>query len=149
MNKPDIMMTLVLGDWSGDGHGQMDKINILSNLDKKEVLKSYKKGSKILGFNFIDDVCADYEDTFLPKKHLESLIEQGFKFANLSSYDKKNLKECLEEDCDGNGFSIWIDHYTDIFLFVVKLGNKDFEYEVLKEELCPTINIGGYGLFGS
>ena len=144
-------ITLVLGDWSGDGHDKTRMISILSNLDKDTLFAAYKKASKKLGFSFIDDVCGDYEDSLLPKEKLNILIKNGFKIENLG-FNKTNtylLNEANEafNESGSDGLYLSEETYTNIFLFIVKLGNKDFKYEILKGKLNPTLDIGGYGLF--
>lgn len=37
---------LVVGDWSYDGHNQIDKFVIESNLSSQEIESAYKKGVK-------------------------------------------------------------------------------------------------------
>jgi len=146
MNKPDIMMSLVLGDWSGDGHSISSQINILSNIDKEILLSAYVKGVEILGFDLINNVCSDFENNSLSSANLKALTKHGFKFTELSSYEEKDLEVCLKKDSDED-FRLSPSQYSEIFLFIVKLGNKNFQYEILTQKSCPTIDIGGYGLF--
>lgn len=142
----DKTITLVLGDWSDDGHGKSETIVVGSNLDKDEVFKAYQKGSKKLGFNFIDKIAADYEDNWLSSDKLGKLMEHGItpeKFFS-NDYDLKQAKEALENE---DGVGLWTDSYAAIFLLIAKLGNETFEYEILPEDRSSRINIGGYGLF--
>jgi hypothetical protein len=118
---------LVLGDWSDDGHGKTATFVITSNLDGSGIEKAYQAGTKILGFDFSETVCEDYGDTSLPISVLEKLVEHGF--------DKSTL-EC--ED------SLWRDSFRDIYLFIVKLGEPNFEFSFI---LLDSLKIGGYGLF--
>lgn len=149
MSKPYKMITLVLGDWSDDGHGKTEPFNILSNLNDEALLKAYKKGTKQLGFDLIKNSCNSNEDNAISQKHLDLLIKSGLTIKDLgitSDYDLKDAEEAFEEGND-EGLSIHTEIYTNIFLFIVKLGDKNFQWELLKGELNPTINIGGYGLF--
>lgn len=143
------IISLVLGDWSSDGHGKTDTVNIKSNLDKNELFKSYKKGSKKVGFNFIDEVCSDYEDGLLSKNYLNLLVKQGFTVDSLGNdISISNLIEVTEAfEADSEGLDLDTETYTRIFLFITKLGNEKFQYEILKQKDSPTIEIGGYGLF--
>lgn len=132
------IISLVVGDWSGDGHDKKDTINIRSNLDKKAMEKAYKAGTKKVGFDLCADVCSDYEDRNLDSEKWEKLKELGYQ------------DEELEDEADkyNNGdISLWVDSFTDIYLFIVKLGNEKFEFEYLAAKEDPTIKIGGYGLF--
>lgn len=150
MNNFPHSTTLVLGDWSDDGHGKTDIFIINSNLDSEEILAAYKKASKKLGFKFMDDVCADYEDNSIPIDYLKKLIESGLQLDQVftSDYDLKRAKKVLEDEDSEENVSLWTDSYTAIFLFIVKLGNPEFEYKIVEDD-TDRINIGGYGLFGS
>lgn len=149
MSEPENVISLVLGDWSGDGHSKTDTIVIMSSLNKKDVEKAYKNGTKKLGFDFINEVCEEYEDRLLPKDKLELLMKSGFKasdFGYKSKYELKELKDALEDECSP-GLGLWIDTFPKIYLFIVKLGNEDFKYRILEGAENPSINIGGYGLY--
>lgn len=140
MNKLPFTITLLLGDPSGDGHGKSDTIVFNSNLNKEEIQDAYKKASKELGFDLISDICDDYEDNYLPKKIYNILIKNGMKY-DLNEYEIKELAKHKSK-----GVNIYIDEYLNIYFFIIKFGNKDFEYEITN---CPVIDIGGYGLYGS
>lgn len=139
-------ITLVLGDWSNDGHGKTELFTIDSNLNTKEVLRAYKKVSKKLGFNFIEDVCADYQECSIYKEHIKILIQNGLKLETvfLDDWALKEAREVLESDGDDD-ISLWTEPYIEIFLFIVKLGYPGFEYNHAKSN--QHINIGGYGFF--
>ena len=143
MNELTNIISLVIGDWSGDGHSQSNTIVIKSNLDKKAIEKAYKKGTKKLGFDFIKDIAADYADQNLSKERLDVLLKHGLKTKDLDlDFDLKR-----KEYEEGPGVNIWHDDYVEIYLFIVKLGNEEFKYELLEGDVNPTIHIGGYGLY--
>jgi hypothetical protein len=144
-NKLTNVTTLVAGDWSGDGHSRTDTTVIRSNLTSEQIGEAYEAGSKKLGFNFIDEVAVDYEDNSLDLEKLQTLIaagmnvEEAFKF----EYEINEVKTVLKDE-DPAGIHLCEESFTDIYFFIVKLGNEDFEYEISKGN---SINIGGYGLF--
>lgn len=149
MNQFQHDVTLVLGDWSDDGHGKTDIVIINSNLDAKELMTAYKKASKKLKFNFINDVATEYEDSLLPREGLQTLIDNGLDLKTVfdTDYDLKEAQKVLEgKESEEDGVSLWTDSYTAIFLFIVKLGNPEFEFRFTDSEESQ-INIGGYGLF--
>lgn len=131
MNK----INLCVGDSSGDGHERRDNYLIESNLNKKQMLKSYKKGSKILGFDFMNTVAKDYEDSKLSIEMLTKLRDNG--------YDGKIFDESYCKN--GHGPNLQCGEYVDIVLFVCKLGDPAFKYEYIKEDF--SWDIGGYGLY--
>lgn len=147
MNNLPHTTTLVLGDWSDDGHGKTDIVMLASNLDSEEIAEAYEKASKKLGFNFINDVAADYEDNELPTDYLKKLVEYGLSLKQVFEYeyDIERAEKALENE-DSEGVPLWPDSYTQIFLFIVKLGNPEFEFKILEDD-TDRIDIGGYGLF--
>jgi hypothetical protein len=130
---------MVIGDWSNDGHGMMDKYYINSSANHLELEKAYKVGVHIVGFDFSEVVCRNYEDSRIKDKHLEKLIEHGF---------KGELAECLEEN---NGYFDEDRDYVELYMFVVELGFKKYYQSELNWKFVmnntPSINVGGYGLF--
>lgn len=137
--------SLVIGDWSDDGHGKTDMTVIRSNLDSEQIGEAYEAGSKKLGFNFIEEVATDYEDSSLDLVKFKTLIDAGLSIEEAFKYDYeiKEAKKALEDE-DSEGFHLWTESYRSIFLFIVKLGNKDFKYKISQGN---QIHIGGYGLF--
>lgn len=143
MSEPTIIISLVVGDWSGDGHDKRETVNIKSNLDKKAMEKAYKKGTKKLGFDFCKDVCAEYEDNKLPPEKLDALVKLGLETKGMGlEYDLKRIKKD-----EGVEIGLWHDDFVEIYLFIVKLGDDEFTFEYLNADANPTINIGGYGMF--
>lgn len=134
------IITLIIGDHGVDGHGRSDRINIRSNLDKNEMDKAYKAGTKKVGFNLRDDVAHDYEDGQIDNRKWAKLKKLGYDTDNSDAAEDEKLDE---EDT----ISLWPESFADIYLFIVKLGNDKFEYENLDREQNPEIYIGGYGLF--
>lgn len=132
------IITLVVGDPSGDGHRETDTFTIKTNLSKQELTKAYEKGSKLLGFDFKEHICCEYEDSILPEEELNILLGKDLILKDIvDDYFLQKYKNSGILNLDS-------DSYTNIFLFIVKLGNSEFEYTY---EKLPTIDIGGYGLF--
>jgi hypothetical protein len=140
--------SLVMGDWSRDGHCSSETIMISSNLTKNEIEAAYQVGSEKLGFDFMDEVAADYEDNLLEPTKLKKMVENGLAIDRLFKYDHE--REKVQAAIDGRAseeIGLWTESYATIYLFIVKLGNPSFEYEVLPRDVKPEIYIGGYGLF--
>lgn len=132
------MINLVVGDWSHDGHNMTEQSTIKCNLEKKDLEKAYKKGTKVVGFNLTEEVCADYEDMSMPAEIAEKLKVAGI-----------DANEYVEHE-DGEELSFAYNHeaFTELWLRIAQLGNPDLKYEMSSNE-SPNINIGGYGLLGS
>lgn len=148
MNNFPHATTLVVGDWSDDGHGKTDVIIIHSNIESEKIMGAYRKASKKLGFKLIDDVCTDYEDSMLPTQDLKKLMDHGLRLEQIfePGYDElEEAKRALENE-SSEGISLWPDSYAKIFLFIVGLGDPTFGYKIVEDD-TSRINIGGYGLF--
>lgn len=128
-------INLKIGDYSFDGHCQTGVISIMSSLSKEQIVEAYNEGCKILGFDFITDYCSEYEDNKFPENKLNVLKSFGFE----GLYEEK-----FEDEED---YRIYNDDFYNIYLFFVRIGNKNFQCEIINDLKC-TINIGGYGLFG-
>lgn len=140
------IIEIILGDTSGDGHCMTDKFVIESGFSVKEIEDAYQNAVKILGFDFINVCCEEYEDDTLDVEsqkallkipEIRQMIQEDWGIEDLEAVDK-----------DGN-YKVFSDFstssYTDIFLSLVKCGNPQFSYT--KENSPKTIKIGGYGLF--
>lgn len=128
-------INLTIGDYSSDGHGKKEDYLIESNITLAELKKAYAIGSEKVGFDLIDQIAAEYEDSSFPQKHLLKLKELGF------DYDLFDEKYCRDDD-----LNLQDEEYVDIFLFICKLGNEEFKYEFLNDD-SDNWDIGGYGLF--
>jgi hypothetical protein len=136
-------LTLIVGDWSGDGHDKTTRIMIESNLTLEDVEAAFKNGSELIGFDFTKECCADYEETDITN-HIKKIK---------TLFTKDELKgDRLEEEFDisphwqnKDEFIIGVDGFVGVYLRICKLGNKQFQYKKIEEN--ESITIGGYGLF--
>ncbi len=125
---------LILGDPSGGGHGKSQTVVINSSLSKHELLAPYQAGTKLVGFDFINEVCKEYEDCRMKREYKTKLLELGF-------------FDFYEDGLDQDTCYLDQELFAQIFLFICKLGDTLFEYQIVESN--SYINIGGYGLFGS
>lgn len=132
------MINLVVGDWSGDGHNKTEQSTIKCNIEKKELEKAYKKGTKKIGFDLTQEVCEEYEDMSMPITIAEKLKAAGI--------DPLEYAE-QEEGREDMSFSYdWI-AFIKLWLRIAKLGNPNLEYDMSSSD-NQNINVGGYGLLG-
>ncbi len=122
-------INLIVGDWSGDGHTITENVTISSNCSVDSIRLAYKEGCKILGFDFSETVCREFEDRFVPEEIVEKLAEHGIKV---------KLDEVIDK------YELDTKSYTSLYLQIAKLGNDGFNYYIVSGQ---TINIGGYGLY--
>jgi hypothetical protein len=156
---------LVVGDWSGDGHGKSEDVFFETNKTILEIQEAYKASCKLTGveFNGNEDytglnrdwkirknyqIAVDYEEHEIPREAEELLLQHGIDvwegFDN-DSYDKVNELAPI----DG------VEHFAELWVKFVKLSLPDLEMEMVKDEV-PSINGWwdknlnvqfGYGLF--
>lgn len=149
------IVTLEMGDPSGDGHQITHTIVIETNLTKGELIQAYAKGERQLGFEFAGLVANNYEDNVLPHPYFLKFKELGFDQGLLEEIesDEKNVDsqspvigDYGQIDEDTHGYALYQDTYVDLWLGIAKLGNPEFTYTI-KEDADVHISIGGYGLF--
>lgn len=128
-------INLTIGDYSGDGHDKSDKYLIESNLSLSELKQAYEIGTEKVGFDFYRTVAEAYEDNYISIEQLSILKNLGFGDLFDEPYCKGSEKIRLEAE-----------EYVNIFLFICKLGNEQFEHEFISDN-SDNWNIGGYGLF--
>lgn len=127
------VVNLILGDSGGDGHEKKSMTSIKSNCSKQEIKLAYQEGTKLVGFDLTKQVCSEYADNKISPEFYNKLVELGLP------------DECENEpECETEPVSLWLSSFTEIYLFIVKLGNPDFDYEFLQNS---DIDIGGYGFF--
>lgn len=133
-----MLIQLVLGDWSNDGHGKTDSVFIESNLTAQQIQDAYVAAmNKLPALKCLNTLAEDYEDSELSNDHITALREAGYPIDKFV----KEYEEGYGDDCTP---SVDKESYTDIYLFIVLVGNPEFKHEVVS---LDDINIGGYGLF--
>jgi len=117
---------IVRGDSSGDGHGRTSTSFYLSSLTAQEVRAAYRKGVSILGFDLIEEERNSGGRRFqLKLEHRETMKAHGF----------------ANENWDES--SIDYETYGEIYFWIVKLGNPNFEVKWTPEP-DDAVEIGGY-----
>lgn len=123
-----MLVKLVVGDWSYDGHNIKEDFLIEFNTeDVKEIELAYKKAVEIIGVDLVENVCESYQDG-----SIEFVYEDINKHINLDFIkDQENISS---------------DDFVLLYLAYIKLGNPNIT-GVLSENIVPEIKIGGYGLY--
>ncbi len=130
-------MYLVLGDWSGDGHGKSEEVLLQSNVNVKTIQQAYKDSCKLTGVSFHHNedytglnrnwkerdeyqIATEYERSGIPAKALTELIKHGFQEAFLDNkkYDFDGWKNDLKV---GEDIEYDSDTFTEIWIWFVKL----------------------------
>ncbi len=154
------IFSICVGDYYGDGHGKFYRTTYTFNCTPEKLKESYKKGTKILGYN-LTDYCSDYGDMLIPLYFWKALAKHKI----ITRYDSDIDPEI---DLDEDGWDDY-DHYrtkdnpkdvdeykktrkwktnyynyVKYYLSICKLGFPKLDYD---EHSSPNIGIGGYGLF--
>lgn len=137
-----------LGDRWSDGHGKWEHIAVETNYTEEQMRNAIRK-QKIFDIN---KECSEYEDSTLSPKLVKKLVEigaieiydedfGGSRVATKSDIPKEVDPECfhLEEGASS---------YVEYLMKVLQHLDKDFHWQIV-EDTSPTIDIGGYGLFGN
>jgi hypothetical protein len=135
-----------IGDWSDDGHGKTDVLQIRSNHTIEKITEAYNKSRKTTGIDFVYEVASDYQDRTYP---VEKFLDLGL--------DRDTA--CWENDPDDDPEE-WTCGYTDHYLLLMtwfcKLSLPDLIMESVEvprgQDLAFTIHAvqsahHGYGLF--
>jgi hypothetical protein len=129
-----MIFSLVIGDWSDDGHGKTRTVEVESKFSSQEFIAAFQKGIKQIdpkcnGHEL--PICQNYQDSKVPIEFVAGLRKCGL-----------NPDDYLEYY---NGtYGIWSDTFANLWLAIAKLGNSELEYEIVHGH---SIRIGGYGLF--
>ena len=123
------VVRLIVGDYDGEGHERTTGRTYEVNCTVKQLERAYKKGAKLINYDFELKVANEAGKEKLPKKVLTTLVEHGW----MPSADLAKTRE------------LDVDAYVDIWLFLAKLGNPKLE---IKDSSVPAeLPIGGYGLY--
>jgi hypothetical protein len=140
---------LCIGDWSCDGHNQMENIYINCNVFIEDLESAYKTGAEKIGVDITEDLCNEYDDNKIEFSRIEKFALHGFKPSMIDIDVEPDDIHCGGENTDGDGFDpLSVDSimFTKLWLFTAITGNPDIRYEIISDDV-PEVNIGGYGLF--
>ena len=140
-----MLMTLVTGDWSGDGHEKSDRNTFNVNHTLIEVQEAYKASCRLTGVSFNNDqddftgVERDRED----RKNYQIGTEYGDTRMSEQAYEilKEHIPG-LDEFLNIYDEVRYIDDFDEIWWRFVKISLPDLVYTEYKT-FIPDINIGG------
>ena len=132
--KQEGFVELVVGDYSLDGHEQTLQVFVRTSATKEEFESAYQAGVKIVGVDWTKDIAESDGDRSVPDDVLKVLVGHGLMD---EGEEWQRWKGARHTDCE---------EFARVWLGIAKLGNPELEFEVV---YFDSINIGGYGLFGS
>lgn len=140
MSELKYNVCFTLGDPSGDGHANTSEYHMVSNYSAEEIDEAYKKATEILGFNFVEKVGSDYQDSELHEPYFSILVEKGI-----------IKKEDYEYEYDGETlFDTYLDEsdFINIFRNICKLVLPDLVIKGrdLEEQQISSLEGTAYGI---
>jgi len=141
MENQEHVIELVIGDWSGDGHEKTRRILLRTNLSSDEIINAYAEGTKVIGVDVMNEVAAEYEDSWLREDSWNKFVAAGI--AEMG-WEVEGGPEHHWETGEA-GLDLDTDSFLDLFLFTVLRGNPSFKYEEIQPS--ASLPVGGYGLF--
>lgn len=140
MSELKYNVCFTLGDPSGDGHANTSDYHMCSNYPAKKIDEAYRKATEILGFNFVAEIGAEYEDSQIREPYFSTLVDKGVIRKEDFEYEWKGEKHL---DCHLDE-----DEFIDVFESIIRLVLPDFVlgYRDLKEEQIFTLEGAAYGI---
>jgi len=110
---------LILGDYSGDGHGVTETYKLGSSLPLKDLRELYFKAVELHGFDLGREVCSKYDDCVISEEICEKLTKNGY----------PDMERILEGER-------WIDTdaYVHIFIWYMTSADPSLRLELISSE---------------
>lgn len=161
------LFQIPVGDWSRDGHNQLETYYVTANYSAQEMRQAYKDTCKKIGLQLNHNtdytgiipedkwnnwryLLTEYEQSSIPEEAVEILLEHGFTFDRVDGERDDNGVIVIQEvyfDTEG---------VFDLFMWFISYSMPDdFEYEEFKLDAepingwwCDGLNHQiGYGVF--
>src|SRR6185312_12976492 len=113
--------TVVVGDWSSDGHGKTETVTFNTNATEEELKAAYKAGVQIIGFDMVEELCSDYEDNKLPRRYAELLTRAGINYLDyVDTYG-------LDVNNPNAKLSMYLEQYIQLWCTFIRTGNPQID----------------------
>ncbi len=115
----------ILGDPSADGHGQTAEYHFVSNHSAKEISEAYKKTTKLLSFNLVEEMG---NESWVPAEYAAELVKLGI-------IEEDDL-EIGNYSYAAGTYYLDADRFGDLYFMIAKYSLPDLEwdYRDLQEE---------------
>lgn len=127
-------MKIVVGDWSGDGHGINRQYVVEYTGTIEQAREAHFNSRNVVGVN-IDKLCEDYEDSRLPDDFRALVIAQGWE---IEDYDRDALMDADED------VHLGADDIAMIWVGVLNLTDPSLDMKIIPEEKMPTLHFYGF-----
>lgn len=168
----EYIVSMQLGDPSGDGHGQSEVFTFKCNYSQDEIIRAYATAIAA-GVPDIRTQAEEFEDSSLNETFVRQWLDlaatsmpklnemsqdvyaaglftdknRGDPFGENTEDEEiaKQLSEQYNVDYDAREMYIDTDMFVKIYMFIVSTVLTDLEYKPAAQ--CSPIQLGGYGLF--
>lgn len=125
--KETHIVRIPVGDLSGDGHDRVKNHDFIvpARFTEDILMENYRKNKELFGFG-LKDFAAEYEDFYIPRDKLETLISHGYEY---------EFNEAVTDR-----ITIGSHHMASFAMFFVGHGLDGFAYEEVPE---PEITLFG------
>ena len=111
-----MLMFLPFGDWSDDGHGEYDLVQIEAP-SMKHLYNAEQKIKEKYGKDFFKHFAADYQDNSIGQEVIQALLDINYDFKKEYEFDCNDysFEECIENGFnDYDGFEL--EDIKDMFI---------------------------------
>lgn len=124
----DYTHSIVIGDWSGDGHDRKEKYVFRATHDRDDIINGYKRAAQTIGLALEDEspgiraILHRYEDQYISATDQATLANAGIDLTLLSEYEE------AESDME-----LWLtpSDVAVLFLEFVRSQTPGFKYEIV------------------
>ena len=156
MKTDDLMpMKITFGDYYDDGHGKYTTLGMMCNRNHQELYALEDAAEKLTGYRFQTNsgnktvaICNEYEDSIVPDKVIEDLVNQGF------------VNDVVVEEYDDNGnvefaqlfplheLENGIEDFAEFFMRWLRMADPELKWAWTVDKSPHAIfNCRGYGLY--
>lgn len=136
-----------IGDYSGDGHGISEVVQLLCNRTIQELENLYKKSCELTGLQFTTNGDVSGRNRTWQEINKWKVL-QDYQENEMSEFQQKEFaKHGIEiDDLD---FSYETDKFTSLFLEFLQLSDKELQWEFVEEEQKEEVLqlYIGYGIY--
>lgn len=127
---------LTIGDYWDDGHGKYKLMYVDCNIeDPKAINDAVLSVGKMIGLCIYNDICCEYEESWINRENAARLLEHGIDVAELAEYD--------EED----RYYMHYEAMVHLYMAYAEIHFPELEYEIVKDQATSLGDQFGYGLF--
>ena len=145
----EILVTIPIGDASGDGHREFFTFNLLTNYHGRDIGRAYTRSCGVLGFSLHgrSGWWQDYQDNIITAEQLTKMKEVGLDVTRLPYFpdnpdDEEAMTNFLEDCMPPKGV-------LEVLLMMAKTQLPKLTWRAAPQESLGLYHNFGYGVTGS